>query len=244
MFDHVVLRVADVGAAERFYSATLAELGILEDDRDQEFISFGGFSIAPATAARPATHGVHLGFCAQDAAAVDAFWQAGIDAGFGSDGPPGLRPQYAEDYYGAFLLDPDGNSIEAVHHGKLRTSGTIDHLWLRVEDVAAARAFYDAIAGPSGFERVADEPWLVRYRARTGGGSMTITTGPPITRGVHLAFPATEQQAVADFHQAALGVGGEDDGPPGARPHYGADYYAAFVTDPSGQSVELVTGGP
>ena len=56
------------------------------------------------------------------------------------------RPEYGDDYYGAFLLDPDGNSIEAVHHGSLRSGGIIDHLWIRVADVNASQAFYDTIA--------------------------------------------------------------------------------------------------
>ena len=69
---------------------------------------------------------------------VDRFWQAGTAAGYESDGEPGPRPQYSDDYYGAFLLDPDGNSIEAVHHGSLRDGGDIDHIWIRVSDVEAA----------------------------------------------------------------------------------------------------------
>ena len=76
---------------------------------------------------------------------MDAFWQAGVDAGFESDGEPGPRPIYGDDYYGGFLLDPDGNSVEAVHfEGSL--TGAVDHLWIRVADVQASKRFYETIA--------------------------------------------------------------------------------------------------
>jgi catechol 2,3-dioxygenase-like lactoylglutathione lyase family enzyme len=84
------------------------------------------------------------------ATVLGAFWRAGVDAGYRDDGSPGPRPQYTADYYGAFLLDPDGNSAEAVHHGGLRRGGTIDHLWVRVADVAAARRSYEAVAARAG----------------------------------------------------------------------------------------------
>ena len=61
------------------------------------------------------TRGLHVGFRARDRAQVDAFWQAGIDAGYQDDGAPGPRTHYGPRYYGGFLLDPDGNSVEAVH---------------------------------------------------------------------------------------------------------------------------------
>ena len=78
-------------------------------------------------------------------------------AGYTDDGRPGPRRQYREDYYGAFLLDPDGNSIEAVHHGSVRRDhGVIDHLWIRVADLAAAKRFYETIA-PYAALRVGDD---------------------------------------------------------------------------------------
>jgi hypothetical protein len=70
---------------------------------------------------------------------VDAFWQAGIDAGYRDDGAPGPRAVYGPDYYGGFLLDPDGNSAEAVHTEREDPvpDGCVDHLWIRVRDPAA-----------------------------------------------------------------------------------------------------------
>ena len=97
------------------------------------------------------TRRLHIGFAAPSREHVDAFWRAGTDAGYRDDGAPGPRPQYREDYYGAFLLDPDGNSAEAVHHGACRAGGVIDHLWIRVADVAASSAFYETIGLHAGF---------------------------------------------------------------------------------------------
>lgn len=93
-----------------------------------------------------------------------------------------MRPA---DYYGAFLLDPDGNSAEAVHHGGLRRGGTIDHLWVRVADVAEARRSYEEVAARAGLRLVADEPGLIRLS--NGNGSFTLIEGPP-TENVDVTF--------------------------------------------------------
>jgi predicted lactoylglutathione lyase len=60
--------------------------------------------------------GVHVAFAAPHRGAVDAFYRAALEAGGRDNGPPGLRPEYHAGYYGAFVLDPDGNNVEAVHH--------------------------------------------------------------------------------------------------------------------------------
>jgi len=75
------------------------------------------------------TRGLHVGFRARDRAQVDAFWQAGIDAGYRDDGAPGPRTHYGSTYYGGFLLDPDGNSVEAVHGDRQDAvpAGRVDH---------------------------------------------------------------------------------------------------------------------
>ena len=92
----------------------------------------------------------------------------GPGAGYADAGPPGARPQYREDYYGAFLLDPDGNSVEAVHHGALRRDGIIDHLWLRVADVAAARRFYATIAPHAALQLKYDAADHVQFAGTSG----------------------------------------------------------------------------
>ncbi len=88
------------------------------------------------------TRGLHVGFRARDRAQVDAFWQAGVDAGYRDEGAPGPRTQYGPTYYGGFLLDPDGNSVEAVHGDREDAvpDGRVDHLWLRVRDPQASRS--------------------------------------------------------------------------------------------------------
>ena len=139
MFDHVTIRVSDREASERFYETVLGTLGIEKTHSGEEYAEWRDFSLAEANAEKPVTRRLHVGFVAPSRAHVDEFWRVGTEAGYGDDGAPGPRPQYRDDYYGAFLLDPDGNSAEAVHHGSLRSDGGwVDHLWMRVADVAAA----------------------------------------------------------------------------------------------------------
>lgn len=139
MFDHVTIRVSDRAASERFYATVLATLGAGDPYSDEHYAEWEDFSLAAAEADRPPTRRLHVGFVAPSRAHVDAFWAAGTAAGYADDGAPGPRPEYRDDYYGAFLLDPDGSSAEAVHHGSLRRGGIVDHLWIRVADVAAAK---------------------------------------------------------------------------------------------------------
>jgi catechol 2,3-dioxygenase-like lactoylglutathione lyase family enzyme len=232
MFDHVTIRVADRAASQRFYETVLAALGIELTYSDESFAEWDEFSIKDGEP----THRLHIGFAAPSRAHVDAFWRAGIDAGYADDGRPGLRPQYRDDYYGAFLLDPDGNSAEAVHHGAIG-SGEIDHLWIRVADVAAARDFYATIAPHAGLRLTHDEP--DRAQLTGAGGSFSLVAGEPTER-LHMAFPAPDDATVDAFHAAALAAGYRDNGPPGERPEYHAGYYGAFVLDPDGNNVEVV----
>jgi catechol 2,3-dioxygenase-like lactoylglutathione lyase family enzyme len=172
---------------------------------------------------------------------VDAFWQAGIDAGYRDDGAPGPRTQYGSDYYGGFLLDPDGNSAEAVHSERARPvpDGRIDHLWIRVADLAASKRFYTTIAPYAGIRLGDDEPGRVQFRGEDYSFSL-IDDGQPLTQHVHLAFPAREDATVRAFHAAALADGHEDNGRPGERTVYHPGYYGAFVRDPDGHNVEVV----
>jgi catechol 2,3-dioxygenase-like lactoylglutathione lyase family enzyme len=150
------------------------------------------------------------------------------------------RPEYGTDYYGAFLLDPDGNSVEAVHHGALRRGGGVDHLWIRVADVAAAKRFYETVAPHAGFRLVHDRPERARFSG--GNGSFSVVRGTP-SEHVHLAFPAADRAAVDAFHRAETEAGYRDNGAPGERPVYHPGYYAAFVLDPDANNVELVHHG-
>jgi predicted lactoylglutathione lyase len=168
---------------------------------------------------------------------VDEFWRVGRDGGHRDDGAPGPRPKYGGDYYGGFLLDPDGNSAEAVHHGSLRREGRVDHVWIRVADVESSARFYETIGPHAGFalRRRTDE----RAQFTGGNGSFSVVLGEP-TENVHLAFPARDDETVRAFHRAALEAGYRDNGAPGERPEYHPGYYGAFVLDADGNNVEVV----
>ncbi len=237
MFDHVTIRVSDRGASERFYETVLATLGRAKGYSDEHFAEWDDFSLAATNDEKPVTRRLHIGFVAPSRAHVDEFWRAGMEAGYRDDGEPGPRPQYGDDYYGGFLLDPDGLSAEAVHHGSVRERGGIDHLWIRVADVAASKRFYEAIAPYARFRLRRETPERAQFTGETG--SFSVVLGTP-TENLHLAFPATENAAVDMFHRTATGAGYRDNGSPGERPVYHAGYYGAYVLDPDGNNVELV----
>lgn len=241
MIDHLTVRVGDRDAVVPVYRTLLGTLGIEPDHTDPRFPEWGDWSFQQADDEHPVTRGLHVGFAAPSREAVDAFHAAGLAAGWEDDGAPGLRPQYLEDYYGGFLRDPDGNSIEAVHHGTVRTNGIVDHLWLRTRDLAAMRVFYLAIAGPAGLTVGIDTPDHLLLRA--GGGSVSFVPGDVASSGVHLAFSADEPGPVDAFHAAALRAGGRDNGPPGERAIYHRGYHGAFVLDPDGHNIEVVHHG-
>ena len=111
MFDHVTIRVTDRAASEAFYGATLGALGIASTYSDEAFVEWDDFSLMEAAGVKPVTRRLHVGFVAPSRDRVDAFWHTGIAGGFRDVGAPGERPHYKPDYYGAFLFDPDGNSV-------------------------------------------------------------------------------------------------------------------------------------
>jgi len=117
MYDHIGLRVKDIKASTRFYTAALAPLGHVAGSAGEGYAGFGPKD-APAlwlhTHEGQISHGLHVAFEAKDRAAVDAFYAAGLKAGGKDNGKPGLRPDYGPKYYGAFLIDLDGNNVEAV----------------------------------------------------------------------------------------------------------------------------------
>jgi catechol 2,3-dioxygenase-like lactoylglutathione lyase family enzyme len=126
MIDHVGIPVSDLARATEFYLKALAPLGIgmimqvsAEQTGKGGAVGFGAemkpfFWIGEGEVA--CGQYVHVAFAAQSRADVDAFYQAALAAGAKDNGAPGLRPHYHADYYGAFVIDPDGNNIEAVCH--------------------------------------------------------------------------------------------------------------------------------
>jgi catechol 2,3-dioxygenase-like lactoylglutathione lyase family enzyme len=238
MFDHVTIRVGDRAASERFYDTVLAALGIDRTYRTRWFTEWEDFSVTDAGDGDPPTRRLHVAFAAASREHVDAFWRAGVDAGYTDDGKPGRRPQYGPDYYGGFLLDPDGNSAEAVHHERVRHGVMMDHLWIRVADVAAAKRFYETIAPHPGLRRSDDTPDRAQFTG-TGAGSFSLVSGTP-TENLHMAFPSDDDGAIDRFHQAAVDAGYRSNGEPGERPRYHPGYYSAYVLDPDGNNIEVV----
>jgi catechol 2,3-dioxygenase-like lactoylglutathione lyase family enzyme len=229
MFDHVDVHVSDLAASRRFYTEAL---GLPTSDGD--FVEWGDFGIE---ARDDLTRNLHIAFGVADRDAVDAWWNRMTEAGYRSDGEPGERPQYGPTYYGAFVLDPDGNSVEAVHHDT-SVAGEIDHLWLRTRDVAAARRFYETVAPVVGIRRKHDSPERVQFAFDRG--SFSFVHGDDPTQNAHLAFGVADFPTVEAFHRVATGAGYRDNGAPGERPQYHPGYYGAFVLDPDGHNVEAV----
>ena len=152
---------------------------------------WGDFSIA--VDGRPVTRNLHIAFFAETTDLVDAFHRAGVEAGYTDDGAPGAATAVRPDYYGGFLLDPDGNSVEAVTSTRTdRTTGDIDHLWLRTSDLAAAKAFYETIGPYAGFGLGDDTPDRVQFLTSTA--SFSFVTGDAPTEHVHIGVARAEQR--------------------------------------------------
>lgn len=134
MLDHMTFRVSDMARTKAFYSAALAPLGYSVAYEGHHGVNILGFAYpdlaepdgkkadvwfidGPSPYGGPsATSGCHLAWKAANRAQVDAFYLAAIQAGARDNGAPGLRPEYHPHYYGAFVIDPEGNNIEAVCH--------------------------------------------------------------------------------------------------------------------------------
>lgn len=125
MIDHIGIRVSDAEKSRQFYNKALAPIGytlLMEVPKEYtNGITVLGYGVAPKPdfwvsgggANRPATH---IAFRVNSRAEVDGFYKAAMAAGGKDNGAPGLRPHYHENYYGAFVLDPDGHNVEAVCH--------------------------------------------------------------------------------------------------------------------------------
>ena len=123
----------------------------------------------------------------------------------------------------------------------------LDHLAIDVSDLARSRRFYAAALAPLGYGVRREEATSVGFGVFAGegrsldpGGDFWIAEGEVRAPLVHFAFSACSREAVDAFFEAALGAGGVDNGRPGLRPRYHANYYAAFVLDPDGYNIEAV----
>ena len=235
MFDHVTIRVSDLAASKRFYETVLQR-----EPEGEEFLEWDDFGIAQAVGEHSVTRHLHVGFAAPSREEVDAFWRRGVEAGYRSDGEPGLRPEYHPDYYGGFLLDPEGNSAEACTGFRDAVGGPpIDHLWLGVRDLAVSRRFWETVAPVLSLN--VTEVRGTRFHVWADDRSFALVAdGRPPTENVHLAFPVATDETVAEFHRVATEAGYRDNGVPGERPVYHPGYVGAFVLDPDGNNVEAV----
>ncbi|MBV9553095.1 MAG: VOC family protein [Alphaproteobacteria bacterium] len=117
MIDHITIGVTNLDRSRNFYDRALKPLGIERLYADGD--SYSGYGVRPKAffwvgLRSEVQTGTHIAFAAPNRAAVHAFYDAAVAAGGRDNGKPGLRPQYRADYYGAFVLDPDGHNIEAV----------------------------------------------------------------------------------------------------------------------------------
>jgi catechol 2,3-dioxygenase-like lactoylglutathione lyase family enzyme len=125
MIDHVSLGVRDLDRSRQFYDAVLRPLGLVRtvdfQQRGSDYGAMAGslgveFTITVEPGESLSSRGMHVCFRAADRPAVQAFHAAALRHGGRNDGDPGLRPQYHPDYFGAFVIDPDGHKVEAVCH--------------------------------------------------------------------------------------------------------------------------------
>ena len=126
----------------------------------------------------------------------------------------------------------------------------IDHVSIGVSNIEVSAKFYDAVLATLGSRRVMEFlPHTIGYGPAEHpifwiNVPLDETRPASAGNGTHFFLRATNRAAVHAFYEAALKHGGTDDGPPGLRPHYHADYYAAFVRDPDGHKIEAVTHLP
>ena len=117
MIDHLNIGVSDLAASRAFYERALAPLGYAIVMERPYGIGLGRVGMPDFWISdRPVSAPLHVAFASPDRATVDAFHAEALAAGGRPNGPPGLRPQYHPSYYGAFVLDPDANNVEAVTH--------------------------------------------------------------------------------------------------------------------------------
>jgi catechol 2,3-dioxygenase-like lactoylglutathione lyase family enzyme len=116
--DHLWIRVRDLRASRRFYATIAPHAGLQLRTDTPERARFAGATGSFSVVAGAPTENLHMAFRAAENATVDAFHRAATAAGYRDNGAPGERPVYHPGYYGAFVLDPDGNNIEVVCHNR------------------------------------------------------------------------------------------------------------------------------
>ena len=254
--DHASVGVADLAASMRFYDAALAPLGARRRFRDGDYVAWGTGAVNGhfAVSRRPypmPQNAAHTCFAAGSREEVAAFHAAALAAGGTDNGQPGYRPQYSEDYYGAYVLDPDGNHLGVVARLKPESASTprariIDHLSIGTDDLPESSRFYDALLAPLGVRRLRTRPDYVMYGTELHDTTFILAEPDDLAAGTlpqpgfHACFSADSRESASRFHAAGLRAGARDNGAPGHRPDYAIDYWGAFLIDPWGNRIGVV----
>ena len=159
------------------------------------------------------------------------------DAGYASDGAPGPRPAYGPEYYGAFVLDPAGNSVEAVQQRPAPAARgdrppLAPHPLARGRDAGSTRRSALPSTTPSSATTAARRSAARAPPSRSSRGRRPRTSTSPSRHRIERRSPRSTQ--------AGIGAGYASNGEPGERPEYHPGYYAAFLTDPDGHNIEAV----
>ena len=235
MFSHFTLGSNDLARSARFYQGLMKTLGwsLLADARDQHYLMYGPeggrhphLFICTPFDGLPATwsNGYHIAFHAGSKETVDQFYHSAMDDGGLDEGEPRLRTHYAEDYYAAYIRDPDGNKLQAVCYINGRQCGptgdAVSHITIGHGELARDSAFYAACFGALGYEEIPEEGDFETAGFGVPGYALPVVyvqptfDGRPTTwgNGTHTAFLAPSRISVDDFHRAALDYGGICDG--------------------------------
>lgn len=115
---HIGLPVSNIAASKKFYDAIVGDLGMKLRTNEEDFVGYGDDSYRfYLHQGKPAVKGIHICFDVESREKVDAFYEHAVAAGGEDNGAPGVREDYSPTYYAAFVIDPDGNNIEAVYYG-------------------------------------------------------------------------------------------------------------------------------
>jgi catechol 2,3-dioxygenase-like lactoylglutathione lyase family enzyme len=128
----------------------------------------------------------------------------------------------------------------------------LDHVGVAVSDINTSRTFYEAALRPLGIavrtevtpDQTGDGTTALGFGAEGDNGFFWVSDNGKVGAGTHIALAADRRAQVDAFYEAAIAAGGRDNGKPGPRPHYGPNYYAAFVRDPDGINFEVVCNQP
>ncbi len=263
MFSHFTLGSNDLKRSEEFYRKALFEIEyvLIDAKAAQGYIMFGRkdhdyphlfisrpFDDLPATW----SNGFHIAFHVETQEMVDRFYHSALEAGGIDDGGPGIRSYYAEDYYAAYVRDPDGNKLQAVYYSSGRTCGRtgsdISHITIGHNNLSQATQFYTAVLGVLDIVNIPQEGDETSCGFGYLGMALPIIyvqkpfDNRPATwgNGTHVALHAKTRKQVELFYAEALKNGGTDEGAPGLRKHYSNHYFAAYVRDPFGNKLQAV----